>query len=514
MNFLEKDIIQMQAHGIELSSAVEQMERFYKGFPFTKIIRPATIGDGILAFDSSSIDKYNSIYDSDSIKYTIAKFVPASGAASRMFKDLYEYVDSTEEDLGKFPQAEKTIRQISDFAFVEALDKTLRFGGVNLETELLKSNNKKIIRHIINSEGLDYGHNPKALIQFHRYDDEVRTAIEEHLVEAAMYCKDKQSKARLHFTISPEHLPKVKILLDKVLDKYSKRYNVEYEIKLTTQKSSTDIFAVNLDNTPARDEHGNLIFRPSGHGALLDNLQETESEIIFVKNIDNVEQDCFKKEEVRYKKALGGLLIRLKETCGVLLQVLDSEDCSQEQIDEILKVLQSDFSIDLLKADEFESNKEYVEYLRTFFNRPLRVCSMVKNEGQPGGGPFWVEDGFGNMSLQIVEKAQINMADESSCKVLETATHFNPVDMVCVITNYKGEKFQLQDFVDKTTGFISEKTQQSSKIKIQERPGLWNGSMAGWLTIFVETPITYFNPVKAVNDLLETAHQNPKRLKK
>jgi hypothetical protein len=334
------------------------------------------------------------------------------------------------------------------------------------------------------------------------------------LVEAAMYCKDKQSKARLHFTISPEHLPKVKILLDKVLDKYSKRYNVEYEIKLTTQKSSTDIFAVNLDNTPARDEHGNLIFRPSGHGALLDNLQETESEIIFVKNIDNVEQDCFKKEEVRYKKALGGLLIRLKETCDVLLQVLDSEDCSQEHIDEILKVLQSDFSIDLLKADEFESNKEYVEYLRTFFNRPLRVCSMVKNEGQPGGGPFWVEDGFGNMSLQIVEKAQINMADESSYKVLETATHFNPVDMVCVITNYKGEKFQLQDFVDKTTGFISEKTQQSSKIKIQERPGLWNGSMAGWLTIFVETPITYFNPVKAVNDLLETAHQNPKRLKK
>lgn len=507
IKFSNKDIEQINAHGLSESVVLECLERFSLGFPPTKIVRAATLGDGIVSMDEEKKEKYAAFFDENVQNLKTAKFVPASGAASRMFKDLYEYAESENETLSDFPQAKKLIDNVYRFAFAEKLDEVLKSQGTSLEECLAKGENKRIIKNILYPEGLDYGRNPKALILFHRYDDSVRTSIEEHLVEAAMYCTDDKAETSLHFTISPEHFEKVEKLLSGVLTHYEKTFGVKYNIKLSVQKSSTDIPAVNLDNTLARDEQDRLIFRPSGHGALLSNLQETSADIIFVKNIDNVEQDYLKESDVQYKKMLGGLLLEVKQKRDELLRKLESGDCSEETFVQIRYFIGSSFGMKLQSEQTFDSSEAFADYVRTMLERPLRVCSMVRNEGQPGGGPFWVESTNGEISLQIVEKAQINLADKTQNDIFQTATHFNPVDIVCCITDHKGNVLPLGQFVDADTGFISEKTQKSSKIKIQERPGLWNGSMARWLTIFVETPITYFNPVKTVNDLLNTTHQ-------
>lgn len=505
--FSNKDIEQINAHGLSENEVLERLKRFSIGFPPTKIVRAATPNDGILIADEQTRENYNAFYDKHVRNIKTAKFVPASGAASRMFKDLYEYSESENDALEDFPQVGKLINNINRFAFADKLDEVLKSQGTSLEECLAKGENKKIIKNILSSEGLGYGSNPKALILFHAYGKTVRTSIEEHLVEAAMYCSNDKRETFLHFTISPEHFDKVEMLLSEVLNHYEKTFGVKYNIKLSVQKSSTDIPAVNLDDSLARDEQGRLIFRPSGHGALLENLQETDADIIFIKNIDNVEQDYLKEADAEYKKMLGGLLLEKKMKRDSFLQALDSKTYDKDTFEQIRCFLSESFGVQLQREEEFEGMETFANHVRAFLERPLRVCSMVRNEGQPGGGPFWVESTNGEISLQIVEKAQIDLSDKQQNEIFQTATHFNPVDIVCSITDHKGNVLPLERFVDENTGFISEKTQKSSKIKIQERPGLWNGSMAQWLTIFVETPIAYFNPVKTVNDLLETTHQ-------
>lgn len=505
--FSNKDIEQINAHGLSENEVLERLNRFSMGFPPTKIVRAATPNDGIMIADEQTRENYNAFYDKYVRNIKTAKFVPASGAASRMFKDLYEYSESENNALEDFPQVGKLINNINRFAFADKLDEVLKSQGTSLEECLAKGENKKIIKNILSSEGLGYGSNPKALILFHAYGKTVRTSIEEHLVEAAMYCSNDKRETFLHFTISPEHFDKVKKLLSEVVERYEQIFGVKYNIKLSVQKSSTDIPAVNLDDSLARDERGRLIFRPSGHGALLKNLQETDADVIFIKNIDNVEQDYLKEADAEYKKMLGGLLLEKKMKRDSFLQALDSKTYDKDTFEQIRCFLSESFGVQLQMEEEFDGMEAFVNHVRTFLERPLRVCSMVRNEGQPGGGPFWVESTNGEISLQIVEKAQIDLSDKQQNEIFQTATHFNPVDIVCSITDHKGNVLPLERFVDENTGFISEKTQKSSKIKIQERPGLWNGSMAQWLTIFVETPIAYFNPVKTVNDLLETTHQ-------
>lgn len=505
--FSNKDIEQINAHGLSENEVLERLKRFSIGFPPTKIVRAATPNDGIMIADEQTRENYNAFYDKYVRNIKTAKFVPASGAASRMFKDLYEYLESENDALEDFPQVGKLINNINRFAFADKLDEVLKSQGTSLEECLAKGENKKIIKNILSSEGLGYGSNPKALILFHAYGKTVRTSIEEHLVEAAMYCSNDKRETFLHFTISPEHFDKVEKLLSEVVERYEKIFGVKYNIKLSVQKSSTDIPAVNLDDSLARDEQGRLIFRPSGHGALLKNLQETDADVIFIKNIDNVEQDYLKEADAEYKKMLGGLLLEKKMKRDSFLQALDSKTYDKDTFEQIRSFLSESFGVQLQMEEEFEGMEAFANHVRAFLERPLRVCSMVRNEGQPGGGPFWVESTNGEISLQIVEKAQIDLSDKQQNEIFQTATHFNPVDIVCSITDHKGNVLPLERFVDENTGFISEKTQKSSKIKIQERPGLWNGSMAQWLTIFVETPIAYFNPVKTVNDLLETTHQ-------
>ncbi len=502
-----KDIEQINAHGLSENEVLERLKRFSIGFPPTKIVRAATPNDGIMIADEQTRENYNAFYDKYVRNIKTAKFVPASGAASRMFKDLYEYSESENDALEDFPQVGKLINNINRFAFADKLDEVLKSQGTSLEECLAKGENKKIIKNILSSEGLGYGSNPKALILFHAYGKTVRTSIEEHLVEAAMYCSNDKRETFLHFTISPEHFDKVEKLLSEVVERYEQIFGVKYNIKLSVQKSSTDIPAVNLDDSLARDEQGRLIFRPSGHGALLENLQETDADVIFIKNIDNVEQDYLKEADAEYKKMLGGLLLEKKMKRDSFLQALDSKTYDKDTFEQIRCFLSESFGVQLQMEEEFDGMEAFANHVRAFLERPLRVCSMVRNEGQPGGGPFWVESTNGEISLQIVEKAQIDLSDKQQNEIFQTATHFNPVDIVCSITDHKGNVLPLERFVDENTGFISEKTQKSSKIKIQEKPGLWNGSMAQWLTIFVETPIAYFNPVKTVNDLLETTHQ-------
>ncbi len=510
MSFSEKDIAQAQAQGVGIEELNRQLENFVQGFPFAKLAKAATVGCGIETFDQKKREYYESVFDTAANSLTMEKFVPASGAASRMFKDLYDFIaryDKAEHTLNDFPQTKQVLEQINDFAFSQELDQILRKSGAGLQESISKGDYKRVIEAILSPEGLDYGQNPKALILFHRYENEILTSMEEHLKEAALYCRNSQGETTVSFTLSPNHFDKARKLLDKVLPHYEKTHNTKFHINLSSQKSSTDTIAVKPDNTPARNENGELIFRPSGHGALIENLQDTQSDIVFIKNIDNVSQDPIKQRDVRYKKMLGGLLVELRQEVHSALRDLERENHSAERLAEIATMSEEKLHLHAPKRENFKTEKAFTEALFELLNHPIRVCAMVKNEGQPGGGPFWVENAEGEISLQIVEKAQVDLTNAEQRNIFETSTHFNPVDIVCSLKDHNGRKYSLKEFIDTKTGFISEKTQQSEKVKIQERPGLWNGAMSGWITLFVETPIEFFNPVKTINDLLKPAHR-------
>lgn len=513
--FSKDDLKQIAGKGIDPKVIETQIDNFRKGFPFINLDRPAIVGDGIKAFNLRDAKKLSYYYDSNSKKYEVLKFVPASGAASRMFKDLFEFTENytgSKEDLEKLQNDKKMapvrmfIQRIKDFAFHADLQKVLRKDGYDLDECLRNNDYKPVIEYLLTPKGLNYANLPKGVLLFHNYPDGPRMSIEEHLVEGANYCKDKEGRAAIHFTVSPEHADTFLEEINRIKDKYEDMFDVTYELTFSLQKASTDTIAVDMKDKPFREADGSMLFRPGGHGALIENLNDRESEIIFIKNIDNVVPDRMKPDTFLYKKVLGGYLFELQDQVFEHIETLEDRP-DDEDIRTILRFIKTKlgFAVD----PDFNSfrKEDKVEYLFRKLNRPIRVCGMVKNEGEPGGGPFWVKEHTGEVSLQIVESSQINMDDEAQKEIFSKSTHFNPVDIVCGVRDYKGHNFDLPKFINPETGFISLKSKDGRPLKAQELPGLWNGAMADWITVFVEVPISTFNPVKTVNDLLRPEHQ-------
>lgn len=495
--FTKEDIKRMETRGIRPEAVERQLESFKKGFPFLQLDRPATIGDGIIRLDEREADEWAMYYDSEAPSMTVEKFVPASGAATRMFKDLFSFLEESPDTslsllYEKYPSVKEVVERISDFAFFPRIKQL--FPGCNQITSTRDA--RKLISLIISEQGLDYGNLPKGLLDFHSYTDGARTSFGEHLAEAALYAKRDSGMAHVHFTVTPEHKPLFRKLLDQIRPLFEKRYKVKYDVSFSEQSPSTDTIAADMNNEPFRDKNGELVFRPAGHGALLHNLNRIESEIVFIKNIDNVVPESINRETIRYKKAIGGILINNVNAINEFLYRLDDEKNPASVIEEIREFYRQNFFFDI-------PENYSVEEIRNILDRPVRVCGMVKNQGEPGGGPFWVKQANGAPSLQIVESSQV----EKNNAVFRQSTHFNPVDLVCFIYNYKGEKFQLNDFADPDTGFISIKSKDGRDLKAMELPGLWNGAMANWNTVFVEVPLITFNPVKTINDLLREEHR-------
>lgn len=512
----EKDLQQIKKRDIDPETVERQIEHFKKGFPYINLVAPATKENGLPYYSEEEAAGLSAWFDEHFPDYELIKFVPASGAASRMFKVLFEFMESfpgTPEDLEKY-EADKVFNSaynfftnLHKFAFYKQLETTLENAGYSLGVLLEKKDFKTILLYFLTDKGMGYAQLPKGLLLFHDYGDEPRLAVEEHLVEGAHHATDKQGIARLHLTVSPDHQQKFEEAVSIKKGKYEKKYGVTFGISFSQQKPSTDTIAVDMNNEPFREEDGTILFRPAGHGALIENLNDLNGEIVFIKNIDNVVPDRLKGVTVFYKKVIGGLLMKLQEKNFEYLEILEDGNVSKEERQKIRTFAEKELNIFFPAAYDGYDDMEQIDFLYNRMNRPIRVCGMVKNEGEPGGGPFWVTDEDDNLSLQIVESSQINFDDPVQKEIVSRSTHFNPVDLVCGLRNFKGEQFDLKEFVDPETGFISIKSKNGKALKAQELPGLWNGAMADWITVFVETPLITFNPVKTINDLLRPQHQ-------
>ena len=468
----------MEEHGLTPAALETQLKNFREGFPFLPVTRAASCGDGIRVLDAAGIEQAAARYDRAKESLRVVKFVPASGAATRMFKDLFEFV----REGRRTAVVGELLANRRRFAFWPELRTIVGDDADELRT----------VENIV-AEGLRYGETPKGLVSFHRYGDEVRKAVEEHLVEGAQYAA-AGGEVKIHFTVSPEHLTRFEALLAEKIPGYESRFGVKYRISFSVQDPSTDTLDVNPDCTPFRRADGRLLFRPAGHGALIGNLGKIDADIVFVKNIDNVTTDARRGDTVLYKKALAGVLLALQERIFEYLMALEVPGA---ELEPIAAFIENELCVKL--------PKDYgTALLRQVLDRPIRVCGMVRNEGEPGGGPFWVTGADGLETLQIAESNQI--APEKR-ELMRLATHFNPVDLVCSFRTSKGGRFDLQEFVDPATGFISRKSDGGRELLAQELPGLWNGAMARWNTVFVEVPITTFSPVKVVTDLLRPEHQ-------
>ena len=498
--FEQNDVRQIEERGSSVSEVEAQVERFRKGFPWLEIIAPATPENGIRVLGDKAAEEAVTYYENASVAGK-CKFVPASGAASRMFKDIFAGLSALED--GKDPGADSSVGKLASAIEKFAFYTPEMFGTPEDSADYRRT----VAEKVLTDKGLGYGSKPKGVIRFHRYPDgQCRTAFAEHLIEAQDYMRNADGSANIVFTISPEFGKLFDAALDEVRAAYEARYGVKFNISFTCQEKSTDTVAVDLKNRPFRTEEGELLFRPAGHGALIYNLNAIEDELVSIKNIDNVSNDRFLPVTAKYKKVLMGVALSLRDRIFGYLNALDAAgntDCSA-LCDEIEKFLADELSITLPAS---ASRAERVAILRSKLDRPIRVCGMVRNQGEPGGGPFIVKSRDGSSNLQILESVQINMGDEASREMLAGATHFNPVDLVCCLRNYKGEKFNLLDYVDQDAGFISSKSYQGRELKALELPGLWNGSMSDWNTCFVEVPLETFNPVKVVLDLLRPAHQ-------
>ncbi len=502
----QEDLKQINAKGISEKQIEAQLQSFKDGFPFLKLEAAASIGKGILAPNDEErklcIDAWNA-YKAAGNK--IVKFVPASGAASRMFKDMFAFVDA-EYDVPTTPFEKSFFENVTKFAFYGELDKKcVENTGKNISQLIAEGNYKAVAANMLKAEGLNYGQLPKGLLLFHNYDCGPRTPMEEHLVEAALYASSN-GEANVHFTVSHEHMALFQQKVDQKVDGYSKDYNIKYNVSFSEQKPSTDTIAANPDNTPFRTEDGKLLFRPGGHGALIENLNEIDADVIFIKNIDNVVPDRLKEDTVTYKQLIAGVLVTLQKKAFEYLEILDSGKYDHDKLEEMIRFVQRDLCC--RKNDiKLLEDAELVIYLRNKLNRPMRICGVVKNVGEPGGGPFLTYNQDGTISLQILESSQIDKTNDEYQKMFTEGTHFNPVDLVCAVKDYKGQPFNLPEFVDKSTGFISSKSKNGKELKALELPGLWNGAMSNWNTVFVEVPLSTFNPVKTVNDLLREQHQ-------
>jgi hypothetical protein len=501
--FTAKDQVQIRKRGILPVTIEQQIDCFRKGFPYINLHDAATIGNGILRLGAEEIHACIANFERYKKSKKIVKFVPASGAATRMFKDLLSFLaDETKYSLAnkdqlerKHPEVLKFIGNLYRFPFIDDLEKITARYGQDLQDLIQSEDYRRIVTLVVGQEGLNYGQLPKGVLKFHSYQEHQRTALEEHLVEGAEYAIDDKKEVNLHVTVSEQFRELFEEHIASVKACYEEKFGVGYTVDFSVQNPSTDTIAVDMDNNPFREPNGSLHFRPGGHGALLKNLNDLDADIIFIKNIDNVTIDQQKTYTYTYKKALGGLLLSLQERIFRFLKTLSAKP-KQADYQEI-----RDFISKELRHDPGQDS------IFDFLNRPLRICGMVKNEGEPGGGPYWVNEPSGRKTLQIVEMSQVNTSDHGQVQIINQSTHFNPVDLVCGCKDYKGNKFDLFRLVNPETGFISKKSYDGRPLKALELPGLWNGAMAGWITIFVELPIETFTPVKTVNDLLRAEHQ-------
>ncbi len=496
----------LEKKGISEEKIAEQLACFEKGFPFLKLDGAASVEKGILVPSEAEMQTYLEAWDAyKQGEKTIVKFVPASGAASRMFKNMFEFLGADYE-VPTSDFEKKFFDNVHRFAFFDDLNAACeKNNGKGIDALMAGGDYKAVVANLLEAAGLNYGALPKGLLKFHRYEDGVRTPLEEHLVEGALYAAGKTGKVNVHFTVSTEHRELFRALVSEKVAAYAQKYGVEYSVSFSEQKPSTDTVAADMDNRPFRD-NGKLLFRPGGHGALIENLNDLDADIVFIKNIDNVVPDRLKDETVAYKKLIAGVLVTLQKKAFEYLELLDGGRYTHEQIEEIIRFVQQDLCCRKADIKDLE-DAELVIYLRKKLNRPMRVCGMVKNVGEPGGGPFLAYNPDGTVSLQVLESSQIDMKDPEKKAMFEHGTHFNPVDLVCAVRDYKGYKFNLVNYVDKATGFISYKSKNGKELKALELPGLWNGAMSDWNTVFVEVPLGTFNPVKTVNDLLREQHQ-------
>ncbi len=504
--FSEKDLSQIALRGITEQQLSAQLKSIADGFPYLRLKSAAAVGNGIMAYDdtqrSAFIEKWDA-YKKEGHK--VVKFVPASGAASRMFKNLFAFVDAP-YDAPETDFEKKFFSDIHKFAFVDELSEVCqKNNGKTLDELIADGGYKAVVKNLLNAEGLNYGQLPKGLLLFHTYPDGSRTPMEEHLVEAALYASSN-GEANVHFTVSSNHKDLFRARVEKTLEKYASKYGIKYNVSFSEQKPSTDTVAANIDNTPFRNADGSLLFRPGGHGALIENLGDIDADVVFIKNIDNVVPDRLKDDTVEYKQLLAGVLVEMQKKAFAYLELIETGKYTHDQLEEIIRFLQHDL---FCRKDDIKylEDAELVIYLKNKLNRPMRVCGVVKNAGEPGGGPFVAYNQDGTSSLQILESSQIDPDNEEYTKMFKQGTHFNPVDLVCALKNYKGEQFDLKKYVDPLTGFISSKSKDGKELKALELPGLWNGAMSDWNTIFVEVPQSTFNPVKTVNDLLREQHQ-------
>ncbi len=517
--FSTSDVRQIEDHDLTVEEVLRQIELFKRPPAYLKLNRPCTPGDGIRTLNDVEARSFSRLFDRENDTYDHLKFVPASGAATRMFKVPLKFLHmkepwSLESIAEKALSGNLEARAILDFleglsrfAFHSDLETAIQSSGTTLKKLRDQGDLRTILAYLLTEKGLQYGSLPKALIKFHRYADKNRTAFEEHLVEAPSYAVNSNKLCRLHFTVSEEHQNRFLSLLEIVQPLYENRFGVSYEIGFSLQKKKTDTIAVNLQNHPFRLEDGRLLFRPGGHGALIENLGDLNADMIFIKNIDNVVPDRLKPPTFQWKKILGGLFIHLQALSFNYLEQLAQGTSSIRFLDEVREFAEQELCMDISDEIRKQDAQEHRDYLLKKLNRPLRVCGMVRNVGEPGGGPFWVEDRNGNRSCQIVEKAQVDLQSQEQKEIVSSSTHFNPVDLVCGIKDWKGRPFALNQFVDHEAVFISRKSKDGKDLKALELPGLWNGGMAHWNTVFVDVPLVTFNPVKTVNDLLRKEHQ-------
>ena len=492
----EEDKKQLAAMGVSQQQVEEQLDNFRKGFPYLKLRSAAGVGNGVIVIGEDEKAGILSAWEQYKQQgHKVVKFVPASGAASRMFKNMFAFKDADYDE----PQTdfEKTyFDRIHDFAFFDALNAIQ-----DVDALIAEGNYKKVDENMLLAEGLNYGQLPKGMLLFHKYADGARTPMEEHLVEGALYAQCN-GEVNLHFTVSQEHMDYFKQRVAEKESYFSDKFGVKYNITFSVQKPSTNTVAATADNELFRSADGSLVLRPAGHGALIENLNDIDADIVFIKNIDNVVPDRLKADTVTYKNLIAGVLVSKQQQAFRYLEILDSGSYNEQQLEEMAQFLENDLCCHPAEGQEITA-----DYLRKKLNRPMRVCGVVKNVGEPGGGPFLAYNQDGTVSLQILESSQIDTSNEKYMKMFTEGTHFNPVDLVCAVKDYKGEAFCLPQYVDKTTGFISSKSQGGRELKALELPGLWNGAMSNWNTIFVEVPLITFNPVKTVNDLLRPEHQ-------
>jgi nicotinamide riboside kinase len=505
LGFSSSDFISIYTRNISIKTIQKQLQFFKDGIAKANLVRSAIKSDGICVFSKEEIENYIRYFDENKQHFDIQKFVPASGAASRMFKFLSEFINEFDPETDtinsyinhkKCTELSVFLVGLKSFPFYNTLrEKTIEIYPNYLEKER-EERYYLLIKTLLSKDYFDYANKPKGILPFHQNEDTIFSPIDEHIKESVFY-ELPNITTKIHFTVSPEH----KISFEEITNKYN-----HVEVTFSFQQEITDTLAVNNDNSPFRNAAGELVFRPGGHGALIENLNQLAAEIVFIKNIDNVSQNHL-IDIVNYKKLLGGILFKMQQQLFSFLNALESDVISIEKVNEIKEFTQKQLHVILPNDFEMYKKSFQIQYLFNELNRPIRVCGMVRNEGEPGGGPFWIKDEKGKISLQIIETSQIDLTNEKQVQIVNEATHFNPVDLVCGVKNYKGEKFDLAQFVDENTGFIVSKNKNGKPYKAYELPGLWNGAMANWITLFVEVPLITFNPVKTVNDLLKPAHQ-------